>query len=97
MTGKLIKGIAGFYYVYSGGQIYECKARGKFRIKGQTPMVGDIVELSPDDASTASDPSMLAGTVDAILPRMNEYDRPPVANVEVCVIVAAAKDPEPLT
>ncbi len=97
MIGKLIKGIAGFYYVYSGGQIYECKARGKFRIKGQTPMVGDIVELSPDDASTASDPSMLAGTVDAILPRMNEYDRPPVANVEVCVIVAAAKDPEPLT
>ena len=97
MTGKLIKGIAGFYYVYSGGQIYECKARGKFRIKGQTPMVGDFVELSLDPASTASDPSMLAGTVDAILPRLNEYERPPIANVELCVIVAAAKDPEPLT
>ncbi len=97
MTGKLIKGIAGFYYVYSEGQIYECKARGRFRIKGMTPLVGDMVRLSPDPASTASDPSMLAGTVDEILPRLNEYDRPPIANVELCVIVAAAKDPEPLT
>ena len=97
MTGKLIKGIAGFYYVYSDGQLYECKARGKFRIKGQTPLVGDIVELSQDPLSTASDPSMLAGTVDAILPRLNEYERPPIANVQLCVIVAAAKDPEPLT
>jgi ribosome biogenesis GTPase len=97
MTGKLIKGIAGFYYVYAEGRIYECKARGKFRIKGQTPMVGDMVEVSEDTLSTASDPSMLAGTVDSILPRLNEYDRPPIANVEVCIIVAAAKDPEPLT
>ena len=97
MKGKLVKGIAGFYYVYSGGQIYECKARGRFRKQGLTPLVGDEVELSEDPDSTASDPSMLAGTVDAICPRLNEYDRPPIANVELCVIVAAAKDPEPLT
>lgn len=97
MTGKLIKGIAGFYYVFCGGRIYECKARGRFRKKGLTPMVGDMVELSADNASAASDPSMLAGTIDAILPRLNVYERPPVSNVEVCVIVAAAKDPEPLT
>lgn len=97
MTGKLIKGIAGFYYVYSEGMIYECKARGRFRKEKLTPMVGDIVELSLDPDSTASDPSMLAGRVDAIHPRLNEYGRPPIANVEVCVIVAAAKDPEPLT
>ena len=97
MTGRLIKGIAGFYYVYSDGKIYECKARGKFRIKGQTPLVGDLVELSLDTASSASSPEMLAGRVDKILPRLNEYDRPPIANVEVCIIVAAAKDPEPLS
>ena len=97
MTGRLIKGIAGFYYVYSDGKIYECKARGKFRIKGQTPLVGDLVELSLDTASSASSPEMLAGRVDRILPRLNEYDRPPIANVEVCIIVAAAKDPEPLS
>ena len=97
MTGRLIKGIAGFYYVYSDGTIYECKARGKFRINGQTPLVGDLVELSLDTASSASSTEMLAGRVERILPRLNEYDRPPIANVEVCIIVAAAKDPEPLS
>lgn len=97
MQGTIIKGIAGFYYVWADGRIYECKARGKFRKKGLTPMVGDRVELSEDKASTASDPSMLAGTVDHILERVNEFDRPPVANVEVCIIVSAAKNPQPLT
>lgn len=97
MQGTIIKGIAGFYYVWSENKIYECKARGKFRKNGLTPMVGDRVELSLDKDSEASDPSMLPGTVDRILPRFNEFDRPPIANVQTTVIVAAAKDPEPLT
>ena len=97
MTGKLIKGIAGFYYVYADGKVFECKARGRFRKDGMTPLVGDIVEVTEDKASTASDPSMIAGTLDSIHQRLNEYDRPPIANIELCVIVTAAKDPEPLT
>lgn len=97
MRGTIVKGIAGFYYVWSENRIYECKARGKFRKNGCVPLVGDLVELSLDEKSEASDPSMLPGTVDRILPRKNEFDRPPIANVQTAVIVAAAKDPEPLT
>jgi len=97
MEGTLIKGIAGFYYVWTEEAIYECKARGKFRNKGLTPMVGDKVIVSLDPSSSASNPSMKAGTVDEILPRHNELERPPISNVDICVIVTAAKDPVPLT
>ena len=44
MQGKIIKGIAGFYYVYVEKKgIYECKAKGKFRNKSIKPLVGDNV------------------------------------------------------
>ena len=47
MKGRIIKGIAGFYYVYiSGRGLYECKAKGIFRKRGQKPLVGDVVEMS---------------------------------------------------
>lgn len=97
MQGTICKGIAGFYYVWSEGRMYECKARGKFRNKGIVPLVGDDVILSEDKSSKASDPSMLAGCIDEILQRKNEFDRPPVANVDLVVIVTAVKEPNPLT
>lgn len=87
MQGTITKGIAGFYYVWSEGRVYECKAKGVFRKKGITPLAGDKVEFSLTKEGM--------GSVDEILPRKNFFDRPPVANVESFVLVAAAKDPEP--
>ncbi|MBR5981447.1 MAG: ribosome small subunit-dependent GTPase A [Firmicutes bacterium] len=91
MTGTIVKGIAGFYYVLAGEgedrRVYECKARGIFRKDGITPLAGDRVLLSVlDDGS---------GSVDEILPRVNVFDRPPVANVETMILVAAPREPEP--
>lgn len=87
MIGVIVKGIGGFYYVLSGEKVYECKARGIFRKNHIKPMVGDHVEIdvTPDGQAT----------IDSIFPRINEFERPPVANVETMVLVVAAKDPEP--
>ena len=87
IKGTIIKGIAGFYYVLAEGNIYECKAKGVFRKDGITPLAGDKVEIELNDDGS--------GTVSKILPRINSFDRPPVANVETFVLVAAAKDPLP--
>ena len=82
MKGTIVKAISGFYYVKSNSTVYECKARGVFKNKGITPLVGDEVEF---DGAVVTD----------ILPRRNAFERPPVANVEVLAIVMAAADPEP--
>ncbi|MCQ2552833.1 MAG: ribosome small subunit-dependent GTPase A [Clostridia bacterium] len=87
MQGTIVKGIAGFYYVWADNNIYECKAKGVFRKKGLTPLAGDKVELEINADGS--------GTVAKILERRNFFDRPPVANVECFVLVAAAKDPLP--
>ena len=68
MTGKIIKGIAGFYYVHTeGSSVYECKAKGIFRNQKIKPLVGDDVELELLDEE-----KKLAAIVD-ILPRSNIY------------------------
>ena len=91
LQGTIVKGIAGFYYVLAGeGEsrtLYECKARGIFRLDGITPLAGDRVTISLQEDGT--------GSIDEILPRVNVFDRPPVANVETMVLVAASKEPEP--
>ena len=51
MQGKIIKSLAGFYYVESEGQVYQTRARGNFRKRGETPYVGDIVDFSAEDNS----------------------------------------------
>lgn len=89
MTGLIIKGIGGFYYVESGGRLFTCKARGIFRKKGITPLAGDRVEFT-----LAEDEN---GTIDEILPRKNLLVRPPVANLDKLFIVASAQDPAPNT
>ena len=87
MQGVILRGIGGFYYVLSEGREYECRARGIFRKDGITPLAGDRVEISLYDDET--------GAVEKILPRLNAFDRPPAANVEVLVLVMSARDPLP--
>ena len=90
MTGKIIKGIAGFYYVHTeSAGVWECKAKGIFRNQKIKPLVGDNVELEPLDEE-----KKLAAIVD-ILPRKSQLIRPAVANVDQALILFAAKDPEP--
>ena len=87
MNGTIVKGIGGFYYVKTaGGEIYECRARGVFRKENIKPYIGDVVEISVENGK---------GSVDKILPRRNCLIRPPVANIDLLVIVAAAASPEP--
>ena len=47
LTGRIIKGVGSFYSVAAEGETYICRPRGKFRIKDETPMVGDLVEFTP--------------------------------------------------
>lgn len=86
--GIILKGIGGFYYIKQGDRIYECKARGKFRNKKITPLVGDYVLFKFDEATKQ-------GIIEDILERQVELVRPPVANVEQAIIVFALKNPDP--
>lgn len=85
-TGKIIKGIGGFYYVDCDGEVFECKARGSFRKQGITPLVGDNVNISIFDNSE--------NAIEEILPRKNELVRPPLANLDMLFIVASLVDPK---
>ena len=90
MRGKIIKGIAGFYYIYAeDGKIYECKAKGIFRKDNQKPLVGDNVEIS------VLDEKEMEGSVTAILPRKNSLIRPAVANVDQAFVIFAMENPKP--
>ena len=89
MKGRIVKGIAGFYYVYADGRIYECKARGIFRKDKLKPMVGDNVNLD------VLDEDELTGNITELLPRTSELIRPAVANADQAVIVFALTHPEP--
>lgn len=87
--GLLIKGVGGLYTVDVEGQELECRARGRFRRDRISPVAGDrvTVELQEDDTGFLVD----------ILPRRNVLVRPPVANLDLLVIVAAAAQPAPNT
>ncbi len=90
MTGKIIKGIAGFYYVYIEEKgVYECRARGVFRNQQVKPLVGD------DVAVTILDEQEKEGTITEILPRRNELLRPAVANIDQALVFFAIVKPEP--
>ncbi len=86
ITGTIIKGIGGFYYVDTGGGVIECRARGKFRKTNELPMVGDVVDI---DAGSDG------ASVVAIHPRRSFLARPSVANLDLLVVVSAAATPEP--
>ena len=90
MTGKIIKGIGGFYYVVcENGITYECKAKGVFRNRKIKPLVGDNVEIE----ILAEEKNL--GNIEDILPRFNWLNRPAVANVDQTVIIFAVSAPAP--
>lgn len=90
MQGKIIKGIAGFYYVdVVGSGIYECKAKGIFRKEKKKPLVGDNVEI------TVLDEEAKEGNLVQILPRKNELIRPAVSNIDQALVIFAMEDPKP--
>ncbi len=85
--GVIIKGIGGFYYVSTSDGLFECRARGIFRKKGFTPLVGDRVKIETSDSSH--------GVIDEIYERKNMLIRPAVANVTQMVAVVAQTSPAP--
>lgn len=90
MQGKIIKGIAGFYYVHVvESAVYECKAKGVFRKEKIKPLVGDNVEIEVLDEETKT------GNIVKILPRKNELIRPAVANIDQALVVFAVVKPNP--
>ena len=90
MQGKIIKGIAGFYYIYAeDGNVYECKAKGIFRKDNFKPLVGDNVEI------TVLNEEEKEGSVTSILPRRNSLIRPAVANVDPAFLIFAMENPKP--
>lgn len=88
VEGRILKGIGGFYYVLVGETLYECKARGVFKVQGKTPMVGDRVMI------TIQEENPPLGVIEDILERQVVLHRPAVANVDQAIIVFAVKNPE---
>ena len=89
MQGKIVKGIAGFYYVNVDGILYECKAKGVFRKDHRKPLVGDDVLLE------VLDEEKKIGNVTELLPRKSELIRPAVANVDQGMVIFAMTSPAP--
>lgn len=90
MQGKIVKGIAGFYYVHVNGKgIFECKAKGIFRKENIKPLVGDDVEIEMTDMANKK------GNIMEILPRRSSLIRPAVANIEQALLIFAMTKPEP--
>ncbi len=90
LSGKIIKGIGGFYYIYgANGEIYECRARGIFRKAKQKPLPGDNVLF------VITDETDMEGSVVEILPRTNSLIRPEISNADQALLVFAVTAPEP--
>ena len=83
--GQIQKALSGFYYVNTGGEILTCRARGKFRKEGISPLVGDRVEVRELGNGE--------GIVESILPRKNAFARPAVANIDQLVVIASGAIP----
>ena len=83
--GIIVKALSGFYYVRTAEGLLECKARGRFRLDGTSPLVGDRVRCSVDSAGR--------GRIDSVEERKNFFIRPAVANIDALVFVAANVNP----
>ncbi len=83
--GRIVKALSGFYYVDVDGTPVTCRARGKFRQEGRSPLVGDWVEVRETEPGS--------GMVWEIRPRTCAFDRPAVANVDQLVVIASAAIP----
>ncbi len=85
-TGQIIRALSGFYDVQSEGKIYRTRARGNFRKRKITPLVGDFVEFESESETES-------GYILEILERKNEMIRPPVANIDNAVVIVSAVEP----
>ena len=83
-TGRIIRSLSGFYEVQTEDGMVTCRARGSLRRTGETPLTGDLVEISVEKGK---------GMVEKILPRRNQFVRPAVANVDALVVFAANVNP----
>ena len=83
--GRIQKALSGFYYVNTGAEVLTCRARGKFRKEGVSPLVGDRVEVRELGGGE--------GIVEAVLPRKNAFARPAVANIDQLVVIASGAIP----
>ncbi len=87
LIGIILKSTGGFYYVEAADSVYECKARGIFRKKNNSPKVGDKVKITvPSDGYCS---------IDEIYPRKNTLRRPPLSNIDILVIVVSTTEPAP--
>lgn len=84
--GRIQKALSGFYYVDIGDALLTCRARGRFRKEGISPLVGDLVEVRELGNGE--------GCVEAIRPRRNAFSRPAVANIDQMVVIASAAIPK---
>ncbi len=91
LTGKIFKGIGGFYYVHTPAGDYECRAKGIFRNRKEKPLVGDMAEIE----TVADSEKENTGNVVKILPRRNQLLRPEVSNIDQAVVIFALRDPAP--
>lgn len=90
MKGRILKGIAGFYYVdVPEAGLYECKAKGAFRKAGVKPLVGDFVDMAVIDEEKK------VGNVEKIMERKNELIRPAVSNVDQAMYIFSVMKPKP--
>ena len=83
-AGRILRSISGFYDVQTPAGVITCRARGIFRKTGQTPLTGDLVQISVEKGK---------GMVEKILPRKNCFVRPAVANMDALVVFAANVNP----
>ena len=83
-TGRILRSLSGFYDVQTDSGIISCRARGSLRRTGDTPLTGDMVEITVEHGK---------GMVEKILPRRNSFVRPAVANIEALVVFAANVNP----
>lgn len=85
-SGIIQQSLSGFYDILADGEIYRTRGRGNFRARNIKPMVGDHVEFQSDNHNE--------GYLLNVLDRRNQLVRPPIANVDVAVVVTAVKEPE---
>ena len=85
VEGRIQKALSGFYYVDTGTEVLTCRARGKFRKEGISPLVGDRVEVRELGNSE--------GFLEKVLPRRNAFSRPAVANIDQLVVIASGAVP----
>lgn len=84
--GQIRKALSGYYYVYQDGELIQCRGRGVFRNRGESPLVGDFVDYTKEGISD--------GVIMKLHPRKNELVRPPIANIDQALLVFSVKEPD---